>query len=89
MGQFSMVIYTPPGSHLSGNQHREISLSFGTLLIVLVVGYVVVGIRDCLDRLADTADIEMCLEAVRVGIDPGTLPATCKALRTQAEGEPV
>jgi|GEM_PF-4103161 len=21
MGQFSMVIYTPPGSHLSGNQH--------------------------------------------------------------------
>ncbi|GEM_PF-5462545 len=69
------------------DQHREISLSFGTLLIVLVVAYVIVGIRDCLDRLADTADMQMCLEAVRVGIDPATMPKPCKDLRTGAKGE--
>ena len=71
------------------DQHRDISLSFGTLLIIVVIGYVLVGIKDRLERLADTADMEMCLEAVRVGIDPATLPGICKALRAEPEGVPV
>nr|WP_086491246.1 hypothetical protein [Novosphingobium panipatense] len=71
------------------SQQREISLSFGTLLIVAVLGSVAFEIMERLDRLADTADMGVCLEAVRVGIDPATLPGTCKALRPQAEGDPV
>ncbi|MEE4452890.1 hypothetical protein [Novosphingobium resinovorum] len=69
-------------------QSRVISLSVGTLLIVGVLGSIQFEIAKQLDRIADAADMNMCLEAMKIGIDPMTLPKPCKALRTQVEGEP-
>lgn len=67
-------------------QSRTISLSFGTLLIVGLLGSVQFEIMERLDRLADTADMQMCLEAVRVGIDPQSLPQPCRTLRAPTPG---
>jgi hypothetical protein len=38
MGQFSMVIYTPPGSHLSGNQQTRTSANLYKIFLGAYLG---------------------------------------------------
>jgi hypothetical protein len=56
---------------------------FGITGALVAIGVDTSRMAENSKRVADTADIEMCLEAVRVGIEPSTLPAPCRALRKE------
>jgi hypothetical protein len=62
-------------------QRREISLSLGTGLLLIGLSTNQCNMVRQLGRIADTADLQLCIEAIKAGVDPATLSKPCNDLR--------
>lgn len=62
------------------DERREITLSFSTAALLIVLTTAQCDMSRDMDRLADTADAAMCIEAVKAGIEGAHLPKPCQQL---------
>lgn len=67
------------------DQRREITLSFSTFFLVCTIALSQCSLSHDVDRLADTADAQMCIDGVRAGFAVADLPSACTKI---AEKQP-
>jgi hypothetical protein len=58
-------------------EQREVRLSLGTALILAIILTPLWAIRTELSRIRTIQEIEICVRAVEVGVDPASLPKGC------------
>jgi len=63
------------------DQRREITLGGFAMFFVTIMAVSQCKMADNIDRLADTADAQMCIEGVKARIDIASLPKPCQKLR--------
>ena len=64
---------------------REVTLSISTFAIAVVATLALSSMADDVDRLADAADTQMCIEGMKAGIDRAYLPGPCQNLRKESQ----
>jgi len=62
------------------DQRREVTLSISTFVLACSIALSQCSISHDVDRLADTADAQMCIEGVRAGVGAEKLPSACSKI---------
>ena len=63
------------------DQRREITLSFSTFASVTVTMLSQCSMADDMSHLAKAADVQLCIEGAKAGLDMETLPKPCQSMR--------
>ena len=63
------------------DERREVTLSGFALFFVTVSSISQCSMSHDVDRLADSANMRLCIEAVRVGVEAENLPKGCQFLK--------
>lgn len=61
-------------------QRREITLSASTAILLILLTTAQCEMARDVDRIADTADARMCIEAVKAEIEDDRLPKPCQEI---------
>lgn len=69
------------------SENRNLQLGFVSFVLLLMMANSQCTIATKLDRLADTADAQLCIEAAKAGIDPAGLKQ-CKGISTASKDAP-